>query len=542
MTANTLLLIIGAAIVALCIAGFQYYFKAKYKTSRNLVYAVLRFLSVFTILLLLINPQYKKKSFYIEKPALAVAIDNSESIAFLGYQDSVNAALERFRESELLNETFDIQYYSFDENTQLADSLRFDKKQTDIAQVFKSFSAIYKGDIAPTVVLSDGNQTLGTSFVYSTRNYKHPVYPIAIGDTIVYDDLKLGQLNVNRYAYINNKFPVELFTSYNGTRNIQSNLVVRYAGRVVHRERLSFSPDTPSQVANFLLDADQVGVRQYTVSLEPIENEKNTKNNAKSFAIEVIDQKTKVAIISAIVHPDIGVLKKSIESNRLRSVTLLDPLESQRAIDDYDVVVLYQPDLEFETVYDALDRLDKNRIVITGTKTNWQYLNRQQQTVRQEITGQEEEVQAVLNPNFSTFTIAPIGFEDYPPLQAEFGEATINSTNDVALYQKVSGIDSEYPLLVTTEENSKRAIWLFGEGIWRWRAQSYIDTRSFEVFDSFIDQLVQYTASKRKKSRFNVDFESFYYGTSGVQMNAQYFDKNYVFDNRAIITLSLIHI
>jgi len=322
MTLPTILWILGAAILALGFALFQYYYKVKYTSSRNAIYAILRFLTVFLVLILLINPTYKKVSYYIEKPSLAVAIDNSESVAFLKYDDRVSDALVRFRESETLNEAFDIQYYSFGNEIQVLDSLNFNEKQTDISNVFERFSSIYKNDIAPSVLISDGNQTLGTAFQYSIRNYKNPVYSIAVGDTIVYDDLKLGQLNVNRYAYINNKFPVELFTNYTGSGDVQSNLIVRTNGRTVYKETLTFSASIPSRVVNFLLPAGSVGVRQYEVLLEPISNEKNIKNNAKNFAIEVIDQKTNVAIVSTLRHPDIGTLRKSIEKNRLRAVTM----------------------------------------------------------------------------------------------------------------------------------------------------------------------------------------------------------------------------
>ena len=539
MTTSTLLWIIGAVILALGIALFQYYYKAKYSTPRNRIYTILRFLSVFVLLVLLINPHYKKTTYYIEKPALAIAVDNSESIAFLTYDDRVREGVNRFRESEALNETFDIQYYSFGTTTKILDSLNFEEKQTDINQAFKNIGAIYKGQTAPTIILSDGNQTLGTSFVYGTRNYKHPIYALAVGDTIVYDDLKLGQLNVNRYAYINNQFPVEIFASYDGTEQVQSVLTVSYAGRTVHRETLSFTPQTSSQVVNFLLPAERVGIRQYTVSLAPLQQEKNTNNNTKRFAIEVIDQKTNVALISALIHPDLGVLKKSITTNNLRSITQLTPEESLGVLDEYDVAILYQPTQVFAPVIEALDNLNKNRIIITGTETDWPFLNNAQTTIGQEVTGQTEDVQGVLNPNFSTFAITPIGFEDYPPLKADFGETRVNATHDVALYQKIGTIETEAPLLLTTENNTVRSVWLLGEGIWRWRAQCYLDNTNFEDFDRFIGQLVQYTASKKRKSRFNVDFESFYYGTSGVQMNAQYFDKNYIFDNRAVITIKV---
>ncbi|WP_299207310.1 VWA domain-containing protein [uncultured Dokdonia sp.] len=541
MTSTTLLLIIGAGIIALALAIFQYFYKAAYKTKRNKVYALLRFFTVFGLLLLLINPKYKQQTYYTEKPSLAIAIDNSASIQYVGYEDQVRNALVRFRESKKLEDAFDIQYFKFGTEVTTLDSLDFAERQTNIASVFSSFTALYRNEVAPVILLSDGNQTFGEAFEYTSKNFKQPVYPVIAGDTIVYDDLIVGQVNVNRYAYINNKFPVEVFTSYTGTREVASRLTIRSGNSILHQENITFSDQKKSQVITALIPANKVGVRQFSVNLQPIENEKNKKNNSKNFAVEVIDQKTNVLIISDIIHPDLGMLKKSIESNRLRSVTFAKPAEAIGKLNEYQLVVLYQPNGLFQSVYRELESLGKNSMTITGTKTDWMILNRLQNEVFHEVTTQEEDVQGVPNANFSTFVLNDINFSDFPPLKTSFGDITLKTEADVALYQKIGTITTEAPLLATTDQNGRRGVYIFGEGLWRWRAQSYIDTRSFEVFDNFIDNLIQYAASNKRKSRLNLDYESFYYGNGSVKLFAQYFDKNYVFDSRAALTMKVVN-
>lgn len=537
MQTQTLLLIIGAAIIAMGVAVFQYFYKAKFKTKRNIWYALLRFCTVFGLLLLLINPKYKQVSYDTVKPSLAVAIDNSASIDFLELKDDVEEALARFGASEPLSEAFDVQLYRFGKDFASLDSLSFAQKQTNIASALRNLEDIYGSDVAPVVLLTDGNQTYGEAYQYSTKNYKQQVYPVILGDTIVYDDLKLGQINVNRYAYINNKFPIEIFTSYNGSRSVTSMLSVKSGSKTLYTQRLSFSPENASQVVNVLIPAEVVGVQQFTISLAPIAQEKNTKNNYKRIAIEVIDQKTNVLIVSNVVHPDMGMLKKSIESNRLRTVTFSKAKASIDKINEYELIILYQPDGTFKEVYEQLVSLNKNSITIAGASADWVAINKYQEVVRQEITGQTEDVQAVLNPNFSAFVIENIGFSDYPPLKAAFGDVRFTSTTDVAFTQRIGALSTENPLIATTDDNGRRGVYILGEGLWRWRAQHFIDKRSFEGFDNFIDNLVQYAASNKKKSRLNLDYESFYYGNGDVTLYAQYFDKNYSFDSRAQLSI-----
>lgn len=541
MQTETYFLIIGAAILALGIAVFQYFYKAKYKTSRNKIYAFIRFLSVFGLLLLLINPTYKQISYYTEKPSLAVAVDNSTSIKYLNYDQESTDVITRLRKSKPLNEAFDLQFYSFGQELNRSDSISFTEKQTNISNVLNSLEDIYTTEIAPVILLSDGNQTYGDAYQYTSKNYKQQVYPVVLGDTIIYEDLRLGQVNVNRYAYINNKFPVEIFTSYSGKNTVASQLTIRSGSKVLYSERVTFGPQKSSQVFNVLLPADVVGVRQFSISLSPTKDEKNTKNNAKNFAIEVIDQKTNILLVSNVVHPDIGMLKKSIESNRLRTVTFARASESLGVLNNYELIVLYQPDAQFKKVYEQLNFLNKNSITIAGGNTDWTSLNKFQNTVNQEITGQEEEVQGQLNVNFSAFVIDDIGFSDFPPLQTTFGDVRFNTEVDVALTQTIGALATDYPLIATTDTNGKREVFILGEGLWRWRAQSFIDKRSFEAFDNFIDDLVQYAASTKKKSRLNIDYESFYYGNSDVKLYAQYFDKNYVFDSRAQLSIRVVH-
>ncbi len=540
MTSTTLFLMIGACIIALAVAIFQYFYKAAYKTKRNKVYALLRFFTVFGLLVLLINPKYKQQTYYTEKPSLAIAIDNSASIQYLGYEDKVKDAWVRFRESNPLNDAFDIQYFKFGTQVTTLDSLDFAERQTNIASVFSSFTSLYRNEVAPVVLLSDGNQTFGEAFEYTSKNFAQNVYPVITGDTIVYDDLIVGQVNVNRYAYINNKFPVEVFTSYNGTREVSSRLTIRSGNTVVHQENLTFSDQNKSQIITALIPANSVGVRQYTIRLQPIENEINTKNNTKNFAVEVIDQKTNVLLVSDIVHPDLGMLKKSIESNRLRTVTFAKPNEAVGKLNEYQLVILYQPTGSFQPMYRELESLGKNSMTITGPKTDWNVLNQLQAGIFHEITTQDEEVQGVANPNFSTFVLNDLDFSNFPPLQTSFGDITLKTEADVALYQKIGTITTEAPLLVTTDQNGRRGVYLFGEGLWRWRAQSFVDTRSFEAFDNFVDNLIQYAASNKRKSRLNLEYDSFYYGNGSVKLYAQYFDKNYVFDNRAALTMRVV--
>ncbi|WP_299600844.1 VWA domain-containing protein [uncultured Aquimarina sp.] len=531
-------LIIAAGIIALIISIFQYIYKAKNRTKKHLFFALLRFLSVFTLLILLINPTFRKKSSYIEKPSLIIAVDNSSSIKHLSQNKPVIELVDKFQNSEELQDRFSIKYYTFSDRLEDTLNLNFDKKQTNISNALGNLDQIYKNSNAPTVLVTDGNQTYGADYQFSSKTYKQQVFPVIVGDTAKVVDTKIQQLNVNRYSYLKNRFPVEVILTYSGIDNVSTKFEIKSGQNTIYSQPVSFSKDNNSEIINLTLGASKAGVLQYTARLVPLENEKNVINNNKDFAVEVIDQKTNILLVSDMTHPDLGAIKKSVESNERRSITILKPAEV-RDIEDYQLIILYQPNTRFSSVYKKITDAKKNHFTVTGSKTDWVFLNKAQNLYKQEITRQTEYYLPRFNNNYGTFLLDDIGFGGYPPLIGTFGEIAMNSSYDVVLHRNISNISTEEPLLATVEDNGTREAVLFGEGIWRWRAQSYLDTKSFETFDEFLGKLIQYLASNKKKSRLNTIAESFYYGNSSIKIKAEYFTKNYEFDNRGNLSISL---
>ncbi|WP_452232188.1 VWA domain-containing protein [Lacinutrix sp. MEBiC02595] len=541
MQTETLLYIILSGIIALSLALFQYSMKKKNRTSKSILFAFLRFVSIFLLLLLLINPKFEKISYYTEKPNLVVAVDNSSSIVHLNQKENVLQLVASIKNNKALSEKFNLDFFTFGNRVKTSDSLTFIDKQTNIDKAFNAFNPIYKNTTSPILLLTDGNQTFGNDYLFSAEKVKQPIFPIILGDTITYTDLKLQQLNVNKYAFLKNKFPVEAIVTYNGNAIVNSKFVVTSGKSTVYSQNITLNGTNNSKVLNFSLPANRVGVQAYKAKILPIESEKNTINNNKDFAVEVIDQKTNVAIVSDFIHPDLGAFKKSIESNEQREVSIVTPDEYLLQKNDFQLVILYQPNNKFKSVFDYLKQDNTNKFMVLGTKTDYTFVNTITSDFKHDITKQTEDYQASLNTNYNTFIIDDLDFESFPPLQSSFGNATFSVPAETILFKKIGSLETQDPLLVTLETNNRREAILFGENIWKWRAQSYLNTKSFNNFDDFIGKMVQYLASNKRKNRLNVDYESFYQGNSNVIIKAQFFNKNYEFDVKEILNISVIN-
>ncbi|WP_204345145.1 VWA domain-containing protein [Psychroserpens algicola] len=539
MQTETIIYMIISGILALLLALFQYAYKSKLSGNRSWLLMLLRFISLFAVFVLLINPKFNTVTYYNEKPNLVVAIDNSESIRYLNQTESTTDFITALKANEALNDNFNLEFYSFGKELNSVDSLSFDETQSNLALVFERLSEVYNNSISPTVLISDGNQTYGNDYTYLTKRYKQPVFPVILGDTTTYTDVKIQQLNVNRYAYLKNKFPIEVIATYNGNATVNTQLKITAGNAILFSKPVTFSKSQTSQIVNITLPANRVGVTSYRAEIVPLDNEKNKVNNIKNFAVEVIDQKTSVAIVSDILHPDLGALKKSIESNEQRSAEILSTVEFLNKSNDFQLVIVYQPTNNFRALFSEIDKLKLNKIIIAGTKTNWSLLNQLQSNFKQELTNQVEEFQPTLNQNYATFIVDNLNFGEFPPLKAEFGSTSFTVPYQTILYKTINGNQIDEPLLATFEINDKREALLLGEGIWRWRAQAYMNENSFNMFDNFMGKLVQYLSTNKRRARLNVNYESFYNGNDNVKITAQFFNKNYEFDDNATLNITL---
>jgi hypothetical protein len=538
MNKTTLVLIILSVLVAGGLSYFQYFYKARSKSKTNLLLAFLRFISVLGLLLLLINPIISRKTYENQKTPLAVVVDNSNSINELKATVSSKESLKKLTENKELNEKFELQLYKFDQDVTSFESekeLNYQGKQSQIDKVAKSLNSINKNVIFPTVLISDGNQTSGEDFVFAF-NPNNKVYPLVVGDTTTFLDLKINQINVNKYAFHKNKFPVETFVQYSGTKSVSAKFTISQGNNVLFSQPINFSPNNKAQVINALIPANSVGLQLFVAKITSSESEKNTLNNSKKFAVDVIDQRTEVAIISAINHPDVGALKRSIESNASRKVTLLKP-NTTNEIGNYNVIILYQPTVEFKTLLPLIEKQNKNYFVISGNATDFNLLNQFQNQINYKVSSQKEDYLANYESNFNLFALDNIGFEKFPPLEHPFGTISLKSNASVLLKSRIRVVNTEAPLLALSDNQGKRSAFLMGENIWKWRADSFVNKKSFEEFDVFTDKIIQFLASNDSKKSLVVNHERFYNSGDALEISAQYFNKNYELDEKARLTI-----
>lgn len=537
MKTVTILLIILAVFISVFVAFFQYIFNNKEKSQLNYWLSFLRFSSIFTLLLLIINPTINKNNITIIKPNLLVAVDNSASIKHSLQSKNVKDLVQQLKNDAELNNKYSINFYGFGSDLYTLDSLSFNNTNTNLSKPFLEFSNVYKSENNPVVLITDGNQTIGNDVEFI--NYKSPVFSYIVGDTAAFEDITISKVNINKYTYINNKLPVELFINYTGTKTISKKLTVFDKNTKVYSKNLDFSSTENVQEVFFYLSATTAGTHYYTATIETLENEKNIVNNTNNFSINVIEDTSKILVLYSVIHPDLGMFKKSIESDKQRKVTVNSIGEFKGYLSDYQLVILYQPNNSFKDVFDTILEKKINYFVVSGLATDWNFLNNNQNDFRKNALSQSEEYHPFFNQNYASFISSDIGFSSFAPLEDYFGEINFSIPVNTLLFQKIGTIETEQPLLATFQKGNHKGAVLFGENSWRWRMNSFSENKTFELFDGFMSNLMQYLSSGLNNNRLNVTVDPLFYANETIKISASYLDENYNFDDRAKLWITI---
>lgn len=537
MQTTTILYIILALLISVAVAYFQYFYKAKTKAKITILLFFLKTLAFFLLLLLLINPKIKSVQLENTKPVLSLLIDHSKSIDFFKETKKVIAFKETISNNKDLQEKFNIETFVFDTNVKVTDTLKFNGNETNIFNGIAQINKLNNKKNTAIVLLTDGNQTIGNDYEYSNSSQK--VYPVVFGDTTIYKDLSVTRVNANKYSYIKNKFPVEVLLNYVGTQTINTKFSIFSSGKTVFSKKIQFSKEEKSKIITTNLTSTREGLNYYTAVLQNIKDEKNIRNNKKNFSVEVIDEQSKILILTDVLHPDLGAFKKAIESNKQRTVTVFSIDKFTGELEDYQMVILYQPNKKFAKVFSDIETDQSNFLLVTGATTDWNFINKKELGFAKNAINQTENYSAIYNNNFLTFLQKDIGFNQFAPLKDKFGQLNFTKDHQDVLYQNINGLQTTQPLLSVLEKNNQKIGVLFGEGIWKWRANSFLTNNSFQDFDQFIGNAIQFIASKKKRKRLEVNAENIYPANSAINITAFYTDKNYNFDARASIEITV---
>ncbi|MEZ4799115.1 MAG: hypothetical protein R2809_04890 [Flavobacteriales bacterium] len=330
-------------------AGALYFrdrFNKNYGSQLAALLGFLRFAAVFMISFFLLKPLVKTTNNTEEKPIIVLAQDNSNSIIVGGdssyYKNDYLIQIKALKEK--LSEKFDVQTFSFgDEVKSGIDSIQFDEELTDFTALYDAINSKYSGrNLGAVVIASDGIFNKGSNPLYAFNSLKAPVYTIALGDTTIKKDALIAEVNANRLAYLNNRFPISIRAEGRKAKGEKAIVEVSHKGNVVFNQEITFDSNRASKTIDIIQEASSVGLQKYTVTISRLENEITYVNNKKDIYIDVLDSRQKVLILAANAHPDINALHESISNNEAYQVNTFLINKFSGNVEDYNLVIFHQ--------------------------------------------------------------------------------------------------------------------------------------------------------------------------------------------------------
>ena len=201
---------------------------------------------------------------------------------------------------------------------------------------------------------------------------------------------------------------------------------------------------------------------------------------------------------------------------------------------DYSLVILHQLPSKANSASNLISQLRKSgtsTLYVVGAQTDLNNFN----SLNTGVTiGQSKSLtnnsMPLFNENFTSFTFSEEAkrmLPKYPPIKTIFGTYKTSVSANIFMYQKISGVDTKYPLVVFNQQNGAKTGVITGTGFWQWKLYNYLYAENHEAFNEIIDKMVLYLAAKGDKSQFRVRHADVFAENASVEFSAELYNDSY---------------
>ena len=500
-----------ALVVAIAYAWLLYSKKYTWSKPINWSLAVVRTLQVFMILFIISAPLLKQSRQDIDKPVIAVLLDNSSSIA--AHTKNLPEVIKSINESQKAkSEQQDWVFYLLNQkvNTDSLSFIKFNNSKTNIQAAIKNVEEELEGQkIAALAILSDGNynQGINPNFI----DYKYPVYTLGLGDTTSKRDLSITGVQHNKIAYLGNKFIINYKLKNSAFVGENVTVTLKEKEKAVYGKDFKITRNKEEQTGSITLEAKQEGMLHYVLTCSQKEGEFTFSNNEIHIYIEVVKNKEKILILAQAPHPDVKAISAALNSGQNYEVEVHFVGDNQNvSFENVNAAVLVgipnKKGLGNE-VYNEVLRRKVPAFYVLQSNTDYNKVNNARALTINIRSFDSDKAQASLNERFESFGIGEMDKEliaQFPPLNVPFANYTLNANSEVLLYQKIGSSVTLNPLWVLGKNAEQKTAIVLGDGLWMWRINEKSKTQASTTFDEMVIKTVQFIASKADKRKFKV--------------------------------------
>jgi len=495
-----------------------------------------RFLMVSLLAFLLLGPMIRTFRREVEKPIIVLALDESKSI--INSKDSISRKEQIKNDFEKINSAlksdYDVRQFAFGDHVSENIDYNFQDRLSNFTQFYNQLDVQFANrNVGAIVMATDGLFNEGANPVYGPARLKVPVYSLALGDSTVRKDVFISRVNHNKIAFLGNNFPLEVMVDAKQAAGSRSILTVEEDSQIVFSKALEISGSNYHSSIPAFIDAKSKGIHHYKIKLSAVEGELTLINNQYDVFVEVVEQKQKVLVLFAAPHPDIAVLRQSIESNLNYEITIVKADEFTGRVGDYNLLILHNIPSATGNESALLGKINETGVStwsILGASTQINAFNNGKFGINiSQANGQLNDVQASPVENFSLFTVSDellAAIKTWPPLKSPFGVYQASTNIYTLLNQKIGIVNTAQPLLLFSENAGRKQAVLAGEGLWRWRLSDYNDHGNHVLSQELILSIVQYLSVKENRSPFKFIAKTNYKENESLIFDAQLYNQS----------------
>lgn len=517
----------------------------------------LRFLSIFLLFLLFLEPISNGTEKELYPPIVTFLNDNTESIPtqtdtnFL--KNTLPKKLQNIQEILEENEK-STQFFNFGTNIKkTTPQIISDYKQsgTNIYQTLEAVNDRYTNqNLGALVLISDGISTEGKNPLTYLPQIQVPIFTVLLGDTSKPRDLLIEKVLHNEIVYKDNDFLINATATMKGFSEANTELSLYHNGKLLDSKKIHLDEENHSKDLEFKVKAGKVGLHQYTLVLKKKKGELTFINNRKTIFIRVLENKVKIRLFAGSAHPDIGALKRIFERDERfdfktfvhKNGSALHENPKSSDFGDADLFIFHNFP-QFPNDNELLKSVNKSieekntpilNIIGINNSLNNKDAFKFSGVFPKNIRQNKQEAQLNLKEDYlshATYTFDQTfanWIQNAPPLLRNSSVWDIKANTKVFGTTKIKNIPLNYPMLVFQENLGRKSITILGENIWRWRIDYFQTFKNFDNFDLWIHNLVQWLVTKQDKRKFKTyAIKPSFSGTEKAILKAEVYDDVY---------------
>lgn len=534
---------------------------------RKIIQISLRTIAMSLLIFALFEPVLTMVRAIVEKPQIAILLDNSISAgladARVNRQKDFEQALtatdfksigeDRYFITQFDGEAREIVPFAFD-------SMKFDGKATDISLAIKHAARLAdERNVQAALLITDGAYNTGSNPLHAVSELGKPVYIVGIGDSTEPRDIAVQSILANDVAYIDNPVPVSVNIKTSGYSDGEVKVNLYDNNEFVSEQ--TFRIASVGEEANlvFQYNPKKEGVRKITATVSSLEGEITAKNNQLSEFIKVMKNKRFVAVFAGAPSADVSFLINSLSSQKgieikkyiqKKDSEFFENPPTQSELKDAEVIIFVgfpittSSQSSLDLVKNELER-GKPIFFIASQQVDYNKLKVIQDYLPfVTISSRPAEFLALADLKADALS-SPLlrvtgtekdldSWKELPPLYRTETFMKVKPESDVVAGVKVNNVPLKEPLIVTRSFQNSKSVALLGYGIYRWKLLGYAADVAKErnetpdLLDIFLNNAYRWLSvvSDNKYVRIKTSKKN-YNSSETIEIFGQVYDKAY---------------